>query len=134
MSPWDTWAEYVSQVRNGADNGVDLPRLKHFSQLVGLPILFVAAPAGATLLALRITETIAGDQLTVDFTGTDEQILGFKNSSLGNTYSAIFTALASFLDPNLPHNEGAFRSVDVIAPEGTIITVSNTHLTLPTNA
>ena len=63
MSPWDTWAEYVSQVRNGADNGVDLPRLKHLSQLVGLPMLFVAGPAGSTLLALRITETTVEDQL-----------------------------------------------------------------------
>ncbi|MDE0796351.1 MAG: hydantoinase B/oxoprolinase family protein [Alphaproteobacteria bacterium] len=72
-------------------------------------------------VTVRVKLTIAGDQMTVDFTGTDEQILGFKNSSLGNTYSAIFTALASFLDPHLPHNEGAFRCVDVIAPEGTII-------------
>ena len=70
---------------------------------------------------VRVKLTIKGENMTVDFTGTDEQILGFKNSSLGNTYSAIFTALASFLDPHLPHNEGAFRCVDVIAPEGTII-------------
>ena len=45
------------------DEGIDLLRLNHLSQLVGLPILFVAAPAGATLLALRITETTEENQL-----------------------------------------------------------------------
>ena len=72
-------------------------------------------------VTVRVRLTIENENMTVDFTGTDDQILGFKNSSLGNTYSAIYTALASFLDPNLPHNEGAFRCVDVIAPEGTIV-------------
>ena len=72
-------------------------------------------------VTVRVKLTISGDTMKVDFTGTDEQILGFKNSSLGNTYSAIYTALASFLDPHLPHNEGAFRCVDVVAPEGTIV-------------
>lgn len=72
-------------------------------------------------VTVRVRLTIDGDSMTVDFTGTDPQIKGFKNSSLGNTYSAIFTALASFLDPHLPHNEGAFRCVDVIAPQGTIV-------------
>tara|TARA_R110002072_G_scaffold63634_12_gene158126 strand:+ start:1206 stop:2963 length:1758 start_codon:yes stop_codon:yes gene_type:complete len=72
-------------------------------------------------VTVRVKLTIDGDRMVVDFTGTDPQIRGFKNSSLGNTYSAIFTALASFLDPHLPHNEGAFRCVDVVAPEGTIV-------------
>ena len=72
-------------------------------------------------VTVRVKLTIDGDRMVVDFTGTDPQIKGFKNSSLGNTYSAIFTALASFLDPHLPHNEGAFRCVDVVAPEGTIV-------------
>ena len=72
-------------------------------------------------VTVRVKLTIDGDQMNVDFSGTDEQIRGFKNSSLGNTYSAIYTALASFLDPGLPHNEGAFRCVDVIAPEGTVV-------------
>jgi N-methylhydantoinase B len=75
-------------------------------------------------VTVRVKLTIEGDSMTVDFTGSDPQIRGFKNSSLGNTYSAIFTALASFLDPHLPHNEGAFRCVDVIAPEGTIVNAS----------
>ena len=72
-------------------------------------------------VTVRVKLTIEGDRATVDFAGSDPQIRGFKNSSLGNTCSAVYTALASFLDPDLPHNEGAFRCVDVVAPEGTIV-------------
>ena len=72
-------------------------------------------------VTVRVRLTVRGDALTVDFTGSDAQIRGFKNSSLGNTHSAVYTALASFLDPSLPHNEGAFRCVEVVAPEGTIV-------------
>ena len=72
-------------------------------------------------VVVRVEVTIEGDGLKVDFTGSDPQIKGFKNSSLGNTHSAVYTALASFLDPTLPHNEGAFRCVELIAPEGTVV-------------
>ncbi len=64
---------------------------------------------------------IADDGVTVDFTGSDPQMRGFKNSSLANTHSAVFMALASFLDPALPRNEGTFRSVKIIAPAGTVV-------------
>lgn len=70
---------------------------------------------------IRVKLTIADDGLTVDFTGTDPQMRGFKNSSIANTYSAVYMALASFFEPDLPRNEGTFRSVRIIAPEGTVI-------------
>lgn len=72
-------------------------------------------------IPIRVAITIDPDGLTVDFTGTHTQIKGFKNSSLANTYSAVYTALASFFDPAIPRNEGTFRSVRVVAPEGTLV-------------
>jgi N-methylhydantoinase B len=72
-------------------------------------------------IAIRVAITVAADGLTVDFTGTHGQIKGFKNSSIANTYSAVYTALASFFDPANPRNEGAFRCVRIIAPEGTLV-------------
>jgi N-methylhydantoinase B len=68
-----------------------------------------------------LTLTKLGDSLTVDFTGTDPQIRGFKNSSLANTYSAVYAAVASFFDADLPRNEGTFRCVTIIAPEGSVV-------------
>jgi N-methylhydantoinase B len=72
-------------------------------------------------IAIRIALTIDGDGLTVDFTGSDPQIRGFKNSSLVNTHACTYLGLFSFLDPGLPHNGGAFRAVRLIAPEGSIV-------------
>jgi N-methylhydantoinase B len=72
-------------------------------------------------IAIRVAITITDDGVTVDFTGTDAQIKGFKNSSIANTYSAVYTALSSFFDPANPRNEGAFRSVRIIAPQGSLV-------------
>ena len=72
-------------------------------------------------LAIRVTITVAGDSLTVDFTGTDPQMRGFKNSSLANTYSSVYTALSAFFDTSIPRNEGTFRGARIVAPEGTIV-------------
>ena len=73
------------------------------------------------VIPLVLTLTKQGGTLTVDFTGTAPQIRGFKNSSLANTYSAVYAGIASFFDADLPRNEGTFRSVEVIAPEGTVV-------------
>ncbi len=72
-------------------------------------------------IAIRVTMTVAGDALTLDFTGSDPQIRGFKNSSLANTYSAAYMALSSFFDTSIPRNEGTYRCVTIIAPEGSIV-------------
>jgi len=72
-------------------------------------------------IPIRVRLTKRGDQLTVDFTGTHAQIKGFKNSSLANTYSAVYAGLASFFEADLPRNEGTFRAVTIIAPEGSLV-------------
>jgi N-methylhydantoinase B len=72
-------------------------------------------------LPIVVAITIAGETMEVDFTGTAAQIRGFKNSSLANTYSAVYTALATFFEADIPRNEGTFRAVRIIAPEGTLV-------------
>lgn len=74
-----------------------------------------------TNVRICVSIAVRDDKITVDFTGTGTQIKGFKNSSLANTYSAVYAALASFFDPDIPRNEGTFRSVEIIAPKGTVI-------------
>ncbi len=76
---------------------------------------------GPADLVIEMALTISGDQVVVDFTGTDDQIRGFKNSSFVNTWSAVAMGLASFFDPDLPRNEGTFRNVELIAPLGSIV-------------
>ena len=72
-------------------------------------------------VAVRVKMTVTGDALTLDFSASDPQMVGFKNSSLANTYSAAFLALSSFFDTDIPRNEGTYRCVTVIAPEGSIV-------------
>lgn len=72
-------------------------------------------------IPVRVTMTVRGDEITVDFTGSANQTAGSKNSSLANTYSAVLVAIASHLDHTLPHNEGAMRPIRIIAPEGSVV-------------
>ena len=70
---------------------------------------------------IRVTMTKRGDTLEVDYTGTDPQMKGFKNSSISNTRSATYVAITSFLDPEIPRNEGTYRCITVKAPIGTVL-------------
>ena len=76
---------------------------------------------GPADIAVRVNMTVDGDEMTLDFTGTDPQIDGFKNSSLANTYSSVFLAVSSFFDTSIPRNEGTYRPVTIIAPQGSIV-------------
>ena len=67
------------------------------------------------------TVTIQGSDLKVDFNGSSPQVRGFANSPLGNTWSWTFIALCGVLDPEIPKNEGIFRPVSLIAPEGSVV-------------
>ncbi len=76
---------------------------------------------GPADIAVRVQLTVDGDEMTLDFTGTDPQIKGFKNSSVANTYSSVYLAVSSFFDTSIPRNEGTYRSLRIIAPEGSIV-------------
>ena len=69
----------------------------------------------------RARLTIEGDGARVDLSGSSPQIRGFKNSTWANTCSSVYTAFASFFEPDIPRNEGAFRAIELIAPEGSIV-------------
>ena len=72
-------------------------------------------------IAVKVKLTVSGDQIHADFTGTDPQIEGFKNSSVANTYSSVYLAISSFFDTSIPRNEGTYRCLTINAPEGSIV-------------
>ena len=61
------------------------------------------------------------DYLVIDFTGSDEQSRGFYNSTLPNTYAAVYTAILSTIGRGITPNEGVYRPVKIVAPKGTIV-------------
>jgi N-methylhydantoinase B/oxoprolinase/acetone carboxylase alpha subunit len=70
---------------------------------------------------IRLTLTVDGDEVTFDFTGTDEQRPGNVNAVEAVTVSAVAFALRSVTDPTIPANGGALRPVRVVAPAGTVV-------------
>jgi N-methylhydantoinase B len=65
--------------------------------------------------------TIAGETITADLTGTSPTASGPVNLPLSGTRGAVNAALKSILAPREPANDGEFRVLEVIAPEGTMV-------------
>jgi N-methylhydantoinase B/oxoprolinase/acetone carboxylase alpha subunit len=68
-----------------------------------------------------LTLTLAGDEATFDFTGTEDQRPGNVNAVEAVTVSAVAFAVRAATDPSLPANGGAMRPVRVIAPPGSVV-------------
>ncbi len=72
-------------------------------------------------LPIRLRARVAADTLTLDFTGSADQHAGNLNCPLAVTRSACYFAIRVLTDPDIPANAGAYRSVEVIAPEGSLL-------------
>jgi N-methylhydantoinase B len=72
-------------------------------------------------IRLHVKITVEADHLTLDWSGSSPQTKGFANSPLGNTWAHVFIALSSVVDEGIPKNEGIFRPVTMITPEGSVV-------------
>ena len=70
---------------------------------------------------IECTVTVAGDEITFDFTGTDRQRPGNVNAVEAVTVSSVAFAVRAATDATIPANGGALRPVRVIAPTGSIV-------------
>ncbi len=71
---------------------------------------------GEAVVKARLT--ILGGGVEVDFTGSSPQVDEPINAVYGVTAAATSFALKAVIDPDMPVNQGFFRVVKVIAPEG----------------
>lgn len=78
---------------------------------------------GHTTDRIRIEATVEidGDSAAVDYTGSDPQAKGPINATYGITASSTYNGFLQVTDRDVPANHGAFRPVDLVAPEGTIV-------------
>jgi N-methylhydantoinase B len=76
-------------------------------------------PAGD--LELRLTATVTGDELVLDFAGSAGQYDGNLNCPLAVTRSACLFAVRVLTDPDIPPSAGAYRPITVTAPEGSLL-------------
>ena len=72
-------------------------------------------------LELRLKATVNGDSMTLDFTGSAAQHDGNMNCPLAVTRSACYFAVRVLADPDVPPCAGAYRPVEVVAPEGSLL-------------
>jgi len=73
-------------------------------------------------LLVRATVTVAGDSLSVDFTGTCPQVKTHLNAPLASVVSATLAAVKAFTTgDDVPFNEGANNAVAIGAPEGCLL-------------
>src|SRR5262245_200450 len=69
----------------------------------------------------NIAIAIKGEEILVDYAGTSPQVDRAINCTLTYTFAMTAYALKCALLPNLPNNEGIFRAIEVVAPEGSIV-------------
>ena len=72
-------------------------------------------------LALRVAVTVAGDTVSIDFTGTSPQHDGNLNCPLSVARSACYYVVRVLVDPDLPASGGAFAPVSVTGPAGCLV-------------
>jgi N-methylhydantoinase B len=72
-------------------------------------------------LELRLTATVDGDELVLDFEGSADQYDGNLNCPLAVTRSACLFAVRVLTDPDIPPSAGAYRPITVKAPEGSLL-------------
>ncbi|WP_103333237.1 hydantoinase B/oxoprolinase family protein [Pseudotabrizicola formosa] len=77
---------------------------------------------GITDVALPITValTVAGDRLSLDFTGTAPATAGPVNISKGTAIAAVYVAIKHIF-PGLPANAGVMRPLDIIVPDRSLL-------------
>ncbi|HEY7972350.1 MAG TPA: hydantoinase B/oxoprolinase family protein, partial [Xanthobacteraceae bacterium] len=71
---------------------------------------------------IRVRVIVKGDEMTIDLTAISRQVRGFYNSGPSTSIGCAQMAYKCITSPtDYPINDGAFRSLKVIVPKGTIV-------------
>ena len=71
-------------------------------------------------LPVRVRVIIESDEIVFDFTGSSPQQPGPGNCTMGSLLSSVKTVFKALVAPHAPSNEGWFRPLHIVAPEGSI--------------
>lgn len=72
-------------------------------------------------IVLKVTVTIDGEDIHLDFGGSSPQSRRGINVVLNYTRAYASFAVKAAISPEVPHNAGSFRPVHVTAPEGSVL-------------
>jgi N-methylhydantoinase B len=77
---------------------------------------------GGATVPVVIEVRIDGDRMTIDFSGLGGELKGPLNSGVfGGAYPAARIAFKILTAPDEPANEGCFRPLDIVIPDGTFL-------------
>ncbi|MBA2325528.1 MAG: hydantoinase B/oxoprolinase family protein [Actinobacteria bacterium] len=88
-------------------------------------------PLGNPDIHLHVKITVAGEDLTIDYTGSDTRQEIQAWSTFGNTRGYTIGQIASMMDPEIPKNEGFFDQIKLVVPQGCVL---NPHGDRPVSA
>jgi N-methylhydantoinase B len=71
---------------------------------------------------IKVKVEVSGEEMTIDLTNVSRQVRGFYNSGPSTAYGCAQMAYKCVTSPtDYPINDGAFRSLKVISPQGTVV-------------
>ncbi len=76
---------------------------------------------------IRVTIEAKGDSFQADFSATDPLAQGPLNCRWPSVAACVYYVLKAVLDPDLPPNAAAYRPVDVIVRDGTLLSAQYPH-------
>ena len=69
----------------------------------------------------KLAITVGGGHIIVDYAGSSPQTPYYYNCAYGTTFAAVVAVVLMLVDPDLPHNDGVLRCIDVVVPEGSFL-------------
>ena len=72
-------------------------------------------------VGLELAIEVDGDELTIDYTGTAKQNRGPLNCTPAMAFAGAMSVVMAFVGEDLPKNDGFYRPIETITPEGTMV-------------
>jgi N-methylhydantoinase B len=76
-------------------------------------------------IRINVLITIAGEEATVDFSGSAPQQQGSVNAVYAITLSAVYYVFRSLIGLDVPNNSGCLIPIKLVAPKGTVVNATH---------
>lgn len=70
---------------------------------------------------IRVDISVRDKAIAFDYSRTDPRTNGFVNGTFTSSASATALTFLQMVNPDIPHNEGMLRPLEIVIPEGTIL-------------
>jgi len=87
----------------------------------GESIVFYDGIRNGSEMTIKLRVIVAVDRVTFDFTGSAPQTPGFVNAPFAATASALMLTFLMLIEPDIPHNAGITRRIEIINPVGSFL-------------